>query len=198
MTADSFIALIALAGVAAFTPGPNNALVASSGATFGLRRTWPHVLGIGFGFPVMIFLVGFFLAGLFQSSPLLRDALRWIGAAILLWLAWKIATAGGISGSGGKARPFTFLEAAAFQWINPKAWAMAIAITSQFVQPEAPLVSALTLGAVFVFMGLSSATTWAVVGKGITRFLKAEHHLRWFNLAMAGIVAACVLLLFLE
>lgn len=198
MTPDSFLALLALATVAAFSPGPNNVLVASSGATFGLRRTWPHILGISLGFPLMIFLVGFFLGGLFQSSPMLREGLRWIGAAILLWLAWKIATSGGLTGSGQTPRPFTFVEAAAFQWINPKAWAMAIAITSQFIRPEALLQSALTLGAVFTLFGLSSATMWALVGQGITRWMKEEHHLRRFNIAMAAIVAACVVLLFLE
>ncbi|WP_165354577.1 LysE family translocator [Tropicimonas sp. IMCC6043] len=159
MSLESFLALLAIASVGAFTPGPNNALVASSGATFGLRRTLPHVLGIGIVFPLMIFLVGFFLGGLFQASTLLRESLRWIGAAILLWIAWKIATSGGMSRADGEQRPFTLLEAAAFQWINPKGWALAVAVTSQFIQPEAPFASALTLGAVFVIMGLGSATT---------------------------------------
>ncbi len=197
MTPETFLALLALAAVAAFTPGPNNALVANSGATFGLRRTWPHVFGIALGFPLMIFLVGFFLGGLFQSSTFLREALRWTGAAILLWLAWKIATSGGITGPGREPRPFTFVEAAAFQWINPKAWAMAIAITSQFIRPEAPLASALALGGVFVVMGLTSATTWAVLGQAFTHWLTEAHHLRRFNIAMATVVAACVLLLFI-
>ncbi|NDR57509.1 LysE family translocator [Aliiruegeria sabulilitoris] len=198
MSLDSFLALLGLAAVAAYTPGPNNALVANSGATFGLRRTLPHILGIGFGFPVMVFLVGFLLGGLFQSSALLREALRWIGAAILLWLAWKIATSGGVSSAGQKPRPFTFLEAAGFQWINPKAWAMAIAVTAQFIHPEAPLATALMVGAVFVFMGLSSAATWALVGRSIIRMLTDERHLKQFNIAMAIIVAGCVVLLFLE
>ncbi|MDV7141254.1 LysE family translocator [Tropicimonas sp. TH_r6] len=198
MTFDAFLALLALSAVAAFSPGPNNALVASSGATFGLWRTWPHVLGIAFGFPVMIFLVGFFLGELFQTSPLLREALRWMGAAILLWLAWKIATTGGLGAPGKEPRPFTFLEAAAFQWINPKGWAMAIAITVQFIRPEAPLASALTLGSVFVFMGLSSATIWALLGQAITGWLSNPRKLRAFNIAMAAILAACVALLFLE
>lgn len=197
MTSDSLVALVFLAAAAAFTPGPNNALVANSGATFGLRRTWPHVLGIGLGFPLMIFVVGFFLGGLFQSSALLREALRWLGAAILLWIAWKIATSGSITGGGETPRPFTFLEAAAFQWVNPKAWAMAVAITAQFIQPDALLASALLLGAVFIVMGLGSATTWAVLGHSITRWLTGDHHLRRFNMAMAAVIAACVLLLFI-
>lgn len=197
MNPESFLALTGLAAAAAFTPGPNNALVANSGATFGLRRTLPHIFGIGLGFPFMVFLVGFFLGELFQSSVLLREALRWVGAAILLWLAWKIATSGGLSSSGQRPRPFTFLEAAGFQWINPKAWAMAIAITAQFIQPQAPVACALIVGAVFVFMGLSSAATWALVGRTIIRLLTDERHLKQFNFAMATIVAACVVLLFI-
>ncbi|MFD0982198.1 MULTISPECIES: LysE family translocator [Tropicimonas] len=198
MTPENFGALLALAIVAAWTPGPNNALVANSGATFGMRRTWPHVLGIGLGFAFMVFLVGFFLGGLFQTSALLRESLRWLGAAILLWLAWKIATSGGISSPGKEPRPFTFVEAAAFQWVNPKAWAFAVATTSQFVDPTAPLVTALIVGAVFVVVGLGSATSWAALGKGITRWVNTEHRLRRFNIVMAAVIAGCVVLLFLD
>lgn len=198
MAADTFPTLLALAIVAAWTPGPNNALVANSGATFGLKRTWPHVLGIGIGFPVMVFLVGFFLAGVFQASPLLREALRWIGAAILLWLAWKIATTGGVLSTSGKPRPFTFLEAAAFQWVNPKGWAFAVALTSQFVDAQKPFASAMVLGAVFLLVGLGSATSWAVLGQAITRWVNTHDRLRKFNMAMGAVIAGCVLLLFLD
>ncbi|WP_068116119.1 LysE family translocator [Tropicimonas marinistellae] len=198
MTADTLFALLALATVAAWTPGPNNALVANSGATFGLRRTWPHVFGIGLGFPLMVFLVGFFLGGLFQASPLLREGLRWLGAVVLIWIAWKIATSGGISTPGREPRPFTFLEAAAFQWINPKGWAFAVALTSQFVDPASPLESAFIVGAVFLVVGLGSATTWAVLGQAITRWVNTAHRLRWFNIAMGAVIAGCVVLLFLD
>lgn len=198
MIADSFVALVTLSMVAAWTPGPNNALVAASGANFGMRRTWPHVLGIGLGFPLMVFVVGFVLGGLFQSSALLRESLRWLGAAVLLWLAWKVATAGGLSRAGAEPRPFTFAEAAAFQWINPKAWAFAVALTSQFVRPEAPLASALAVGGVFVVIGLASATAWALAGQAITRWIDTEDRLRRFNVAMGLVIAGCVGLLFLD
>lgn len=198
MTADTFLSMMALAAVMSFTPGPNNALVASSGATFGLQRTWPHVLGIGLGFPVMIFLVGFFLGGVFQSSEVLREGLRLMGAGILLWLAWKIGTAGGLSTRDAAPRPFTFLEAAAFQWINPKAWAFAIALTTQFIDPAAPLRSAAVIAAAFVLMALASATTWAVAGHAITAWVNTEARLRRFNVAMALVIAGCVVLLFLD
>ena len=97
MGIDSFVALCVLSFSAAFTSGPNNALVAASGANFGFRKTFPHILGIALGFPVMIFVVGLFLGQIFQSSPMLRELLRWFGVALLLYVAFKIATSGGFS-----------------------------------------------------------------------------------------------------
>ncbi|MFV0335388.1 MAG: LysE family translocator [Tropicimonas sp.] len=196
MTFDTLLTLLVLVAVSLFTPGPNNALLANSGATFGLRRSWPHILGVAMGFPLMIMLVGFFLGEAFQSSALLRETLRWLGAAIMLWLAWKIASSGGMSGTGAKARPFTFLQAVAFQWVNPKGWALCIGITAQFLRPEAPVSSALIIGAACLAVGLCSATTWALIGRAITRWLTEAHHLRRFNIAMAAIIVICVGLLF--
>ncbi len=197
MPPDTLAALVMLATAAAFTPRPNNALVASSGATFGLRRSLPHVLGIGLGFPVMIFLVGSFLAELFQTSALLQAVLRWGGAAVLLWMAWKIGTSGSVASHRNVPRPFTFFEAAAFQWINPKAWIFAVAITAQFVSPEAPRATAAIVGAVFVVLGLASAGTWAALGQALSRQLGSEARLRWFNRAMGALIAGCVVIPFL-
>ena len=197
MPLDSLLTLFVLAVTSAFTPGPNNALVANSGAQFGIRRSVPHILGIGLGFPLMIFIVGFFLAGIFRQSELLRETLRWGGALILLWVAWKVAVSGGIGSVSGKPRPFTFVEAAAFQWINPKAWTMAVAITSQFVSGAAPLVSALIVAGVFICVVLTSASSWAIAGSAITRWLTTEGRMRWFNRAMGALIAGCVVLLLL-
>ena len=130
MDFETFLSLIVLATVTTWTPGPNNAMVASSGANFGLRRSLPHIMGIAFGFPLMIFVVGLFLGQLFEASAILREVIRWFGAGLMLWLAWKIATSGGLSSASGTPRPMRFYEAAAFQWVNPKAWAMSIAVTS--------------------------------------------------------------------
>ena len=198
MTIEMFTSLVALAAAGAFTPGPNNAMVATSGATFGLRRTLPHIAGIALGFPLMVFLVGFFLAGLFQQSALLREGLRWLGAAILLWIAWKTATAGGAATTGGRPRPLQFIEAAGFQWINPKAWAMAVAITSQFVRGEAPLASAATVASVFIAIGILSAGTWTIAGQQIGRFLTSPARRTAFNWVMAALIAGCVVLLLVE
>jgi len=198
MPFDQLTALLVLAVTAAFTPGPNNALVASSGAHFGYRRTLPHVLGIALGFGLMVLCIALFLGELFQRSALLRETLRWAGAALLLYVAYKIATAGGLSGDKGRPRPFTFLEAAGFQWINPKAWAMAIAVSTQFVTPVQPVLTAIIIAGIFCIAGIASASTWTVLGVGLGRFLSTERRLRVFNLTMGLLIAACVILLFLD
>ncbi|MGB1731265.1 MAG: LysE family translocator [Paracoccaceae bacterium] len=139
MKFEYFIALCILSFTAAFTPGPNNALVPASGANFGFRRTLPHVLGISLGFPVMIFIVGLFLGQLFQSSLFLREALRWIGVGLLLYVAYKIATAGGLGSSTGERRPFRFHEAALFNGLNPRGgrWRLRLHRNSQPLMPHA-------------------------------------------------------------
>jgi len=197
MTLDIFLGLVALAFAGAWTPGPNNALVASSGATFGYMRTLPHVLGIALGFPLMMFLVGVFLGELFQQSTMLRETLRWGGALILLWMAWKLANTGSIGSKQGKSRPFTFFESAAFQWINPKGWAMGIAISSQFILPADPFRSALVIAGVFFVAGLTSASAWALAGQTLMRWAEAPGRLTRFNRAMAGLIVLTVILLFL-
>jgi threonine/homoserine/homoserine lactone efflux protein len=198
MGCDSLVALFILSFSAAFTPGPNNALVAASGANFGFRRTFPHILGISLGFPVMIFIVGLFLGQVFQSSLLLRELLRWIGVGLLFYVAYKIAIAGGLGSSSEESRPFRFDEAALFQWVNPKGWSMAIAITSQFATPNAPMQTAVIIAAVFVFFGLTSASTWAVLGVSLQRFLETDDRLKWFNRVIAMLIAGCVVFLFLD
>lgn len=198
MTPDLILKLTVLAAVGAFTPGPNNALVASSGASFGLRRSVPHILGIALGFPLMVLLVGLFLAQAFQQSALLRDGVRLVGAGLLLWMAAKLWIAAGRHGGTGRAaRPFTFVEAAGFQWINPKAWSFAIAVTAQFVTGPEPFLAALTVAGVFFAVGLASASTWAAAGRAMTRLLDTPERLRGFNRAMAALIAVSVGALFL-
>lgn len=188
MTLALFLSILAIALPSTWTPGPNNAMLASSGATFGLRRTVPHALGVALGFPLMLFLVGLFLGELFQRSAVLQQVLRCGGAALLLWVAWKIATSGGLGGKGARARPLRFHEAVAFQWINPKAWVMAIGISAQFIGVDAPMRSALGLAAVFVLSGLSSAFGWASAGAVLARFLATPARLRIFNVTMSGLI----------
>jgi threonine/homoserine/homoserine lactone efflux protein len=189
MSPEFLFSLVALSFAASWTPGPNNALVASSGANFGLRRTMPHVLGIALGFPVMVFIVGLALGEAFQSSVILREILRWGGSALLLWVAWQIATSGGLGHGPGAARPFSFIESAAFQWVNPKGWVMAIAITAQFISPAAPFRTATWVALVFVAAGLTSSLAWAAMGQLLRSWLAQGRRLAMFNLLMGALIA---------
>lgn len=192
MTPEIFGALVALSIATLFTPGPNNTLLATSGANFGFRRTMPHLVGVAAGFPLMVLIVGILLAGLFQTSAILREGLRWGGALLLLYIAWKVAHAGS-AGSGGRAvRPMTLGQAAAFQWINPKAWSMAVAATSQFIRPDAPYLTAGIVSATFLILGFISAALWTLGGQAIARWLTSERRLRVFNLTMAALIVLSV------
>ncbi len=186
-----FETLLALAGIlaaATWTPGPNNSMLAASGATFGMRRTLPHAWGVTLGFPVMLMAVALGLGEVFQRSELVREALRYSGAALLIWVAWRIARAGRSSETKAAARPFTFLQAAGFQWINPKAWVMCLAITSQFVTGERFLVEAGTCALVSALTGFTSSHGWAGFGAILQRWLARGRRLQIFNLSMAAII----------
>ncbi len=188
MTSQTLLALIGLAIATLFTPGPNNAMLATSGAHFGFRRTIPHALGVAIGFPAMVLIVGLLLGQLFQSSVLLREGLRWGGAVLLLWIAYKVAFSGGTETKSADARPMTFIGASAFQWINPKGWSMAIAATSLFIDPASPLHTALIVAAVFTLIGLMSSATWVGLGQVISRWLTTEARRRIFNVTMAALI----------
>ncbi|MBS0564410.1 MAG: LysE family translocator [Proteobacteria bacterium] len=188
MPPQSFAALIALAVATLFTPGPNNAMLAASGANFGFRRTLPHLMGVALGFPLMLLVVGLVLGGLFQASALLRETLRWGGAAILIWIAWKVAFSAGTETKAADSRPMSFAEASAFQWVNPKGWSMAIAATSQFILPEAPWRTAAITALAFTILGLGSAATWVGLGQAIARWLTTDRRRRLFNAVMAALI----------
>ena len=192
--------LLALAGFAfatTWTPGPNNVMLAASGATFGWRATVPHAMGVALGFTLMVFLIALGLGEIFQRSGLLRTGLTWGGFAVLLYLAWRIATAGAATATR-RARPFKFHEAAAFQWINPKAWVMAIGVSATYASGDDPLADAAIIAAAFVIAGLTSSQTWAAFGAGIGRALGTGARLRAFNVTMGLLLAACALWLVLD
>lgn len=190
MITQTLPALVALAIATLFTPGPNNAMLAASGARFGFRRTVPHALGVSLGFPVMVLIVGLALGELFRTSALLRETLRWGGAVLLVWIAWKVATAGEAHAKQAGDRPMTFLGATAFQWINPKGWSMAIAATAQFILPHDPLGTAVTVAVVFAGFGLLSSATWVGLGQAISKWLTTAARRRVFNLTMAALIVA--------
>jgi len=189
MSYEILLALTGFAFVSSITPGPNNLMLMASGANFGFRRTVPHMLGIGIGFTMMIFLVGMGLVQVFDAVPVLHTILKVASVAYLCWLAWKIAHAGTPKEQGAGPRPMTFLQAAAFQWVNPKAWTMALTAITIY----APDRSVWTIGAVALAFGavnLPSVSTWTVLGQQMKRVLTNPNRLRAFNWTMATLLLA--------
>lgn len=184
MTHDIFLALVTFAFVTSVTPGPNNLMLMASGANFGFRLTVPHMLGVGLGFVAMAFLVGLGLTGLFQTAPAAVNALKVVSVAYMLWLAWKIANAAAPKEGGAGGRPLTFLQAALFQWVNPKAWAMALTATTVYA-PDRSFGAITLVALIFGAVNLPSVSLWTVMGQKMRRFLQSPVRLRAFNWLMA-------------
>ncbi len=191
MSADTFLALLVYAFVTSVTPGPNNFMLLASGVNFGFTRTLPHMCGIGFGFFTLLLGVGFGLGALLTAFPQLHLALKIAGGVYLLYLAWKIASSRSMGKAGdAKARPMTFVEASLFQWVNPKAWVMAITAMAVYADPVSPYWSVLMIGLVFALTNFPSVSVWAAFGVGLRGFLSDPTRLKWFNIGMGVLLAA--------
>lgn len=189
MSTEILTALVAFAFVTSVTPGPNNLMLLASGANFGVRRTLPHMLGVAVGFTVMVLLVGVGLVGLFEAIPMSYTVVKVASVAYLVYLAWKIATASGLGEKSAAGKPITFLQAAAFQWVNPKAWSMALtAVTVYAGSRSFEAVGLVAL--VFGIINLPSIGAWAMVGGQLKRFLTEPGRLRAFNIVMALLLVA--------
>lgn len=191
MTYEAFLALLVYAFVTSITPGPNNFMLLASGVNFGFLRTIPHMLGIGFGFLSLLLGVGFGLGAVLTAFPALHTVLKIAGGAYLLYLAWRIGMSRSLGKDGDvKARPMTFIEASAFQWINPKAWVMAVTAMAVYTNPDAPFLSVLLISGAFALVNLPSVSSWAGFGMALRGFLADPVRLKWFNIAMGLLLAA--------
>ena len=189
MTAELFLALLAFAFVTSVTPGPNNIMLLASGVNFGFRRTLPHMFGIAIGHAFMVFVVGVGLVGVFITFPVARLVLTIVSVIYMVWLAWKIANAAPPEGSSARGHPLTFTQAAAFQWVNPKAWIMSLgAVTLYAPGQEWLAVAWVALG--FLSVGWTTTVIWTVLGLGLRRFLQKPRALRAFNFTMAALLIA--------
>lgn len=185
MTIDVFLALVVFAFVTSITPGPNNIMLMASGVNFGFRRTIPHMLGIGVGFLSLLLGVGFGLGALLTAFPAVHIALKIAGGAYLLYLAYRVAMARSIGDAdGSSSRPMTLLEAAAFQWVNPKAWVMAITGIALYSSPDSPFLSVVLVSVAFALVNLPCVSSWAAFGVALRGFLSDPTRLKWFNIAM--------------
>lgn len=195
MSLDLLLAIAAYAFVTSITPGPNNAMLLASGLTFGFWRTGPHILGIAIGFAVMVAAAGFGAGELFKVIPHLHEVLRVVATIYLLYLAWRIATSTSADAVdlATDRKPFSFLQAAAFQWVNPKAWIMSIGAVSTYTVPGAVTISVLVIALAFLCVGSPCIALWAGFGSAMRRLMGRPRRVRQINLAMAALLAASAL-----
>jgi threonine/homoserine/homoserine lactone efflux protein len=191
MNQDVLIAASLFSFVSSITPGPNNMMMLASGVNFGFRRSVPHWLGICGGFTFMLCAVGLGLHTLLADHPALYDLLRYTGSAYLIWMAWRLATASASPTSqdddtlDSEARPLGVWAAAAFQWVNPKAWVMAVTAMSAYLPARAQAIDVVALAVLFGVINLPCVACWAGGGAALRRFLQDPLRLRIFNLSMA-------------
>lgn len=189
MTYEFFTAFAAFAFVSSITPGPNNLMLMASGANFGLRRTVPHMLGISIGFMLMVAMVGIGLVQVFDAFPVSYTILKVFSVVYMLWLAWKIANAAPPGQAEATGTPLTFVQAALFQWVNPKAWAMALSAVTVYA-PSQTFGAMVTVAVVFGLINLPSVSCWAMAGLQMKRVLTNPLRLRAFNITMALLLVA--------
>jgi threonine/homoserine/homoserine lactone efflux protein len=191
MTHELFLGLIAFAFVSSATPGPNNLMLMASGTNFGFARTIPHMLGVSGGFVVMVILVGLGLAKIFEAFPVLQTILKVGSVVYLVYLSWKIATASAPKDAvAAGAKPMTFVGASLFQWVNPKAWTMALGAVSVYVPKSDPILGLLIVAGVFGAINLPVVSGWAAMGVQLRRFLQDPIKLRVFNITAAILLLA--------
>lgn len=200
MELQLILAMFSFALVTSVTPGPNNLMLLASGANFGFKRTIPHMLGIACGMILLLFVTLLGLGEIFARLPVAQLTLKVVGVLYLLWLAWKIASAPVIETSDStqpervnKAQPLRWWQAAAFQFVNPKAWMMALGAVSSFtLSGEQYWLSGLALMSVFLLVNLPSISLWAGFGVVIQQFLSSAQRKRQFNIMMGLLTAATV------
>lgn len=197
MSLELLTAFVVFAVATLFTPGPNNIMLMTSGLNFGFGRTLPHMAGVAFGFGFMVLVVGLGLGAVFAAYPAFHTVIKFVGAAYLLYLAWRIATAGTAKGEG-RGRPLTVIEASAFQWVNPKAWVMAVGAVTAYAAIAPFPANMLVIAGLFSVLGVASAVTWMLFGTALRRVVSDPKAVRVFNLVMAGLLVLSLIPVFLE
>ena len=181
------------------TPGPNNIMLASSGAAFGLARSAPLGSGVVIGFPLLFVVVGLCAGTVLRELPVVFTAAKILGVLYILWLAWKVSRTAEVKEKAAPARPLGFLQGAAFQWVNPKAWMICLSAVATYISPRLDLTAqVLVIAAVFVATTAISCTVWAVFGDRIGRLLKTPNQRRAFAWTMAALLVASIVPVALE
>ena len=189
MTYSLLTGLVLFCFVSSITPGPNNLMLMATGANFGARRAAPHASGIVLGFTFMIVAIGLGVAQLFQIYPLAHQLLGVVSVIYLIYLAYKTATARtNLDSPEPSGKPITFWQAAAFQWVNPKAWTMALAAVTVYAPQPVTYKEVIVVAAIFGAINLPCISVWLLLGVKMRRFLTTPARLRGFNWTMAGLL----------
>jgi threonine/homoserine/homoserine lactone efflux protein len=197
MSFDQLLAFCAFAAITSITPGPNNLMMLASGVNHGLKRSLPHLMGISIGFSFMVLAMGLGLHAVFVAAPMLQSILKYAGAAYLLWLAWQLATSAPLStNKTSVAKPITFFGAAAFQWVNPKAWVMALGAVTTYLPHAFHAADAVVLAAVFGIVNLPCVAVWAAFGTAMRQVLQNPKSVRVFNVVTASLLVLSLIPIF--
>jgi len=193
-----FLPILLFTTSAFLTPGPNNLMIMNSGLNYGFKRTLPHYLGICCGRLILVLFLALGLGAIFIAHPPLKQALEIIGAAYMLFFAWKIAHASPYTSNEASRRPLTFLQAVLFQWVNPKAWVTTISIISLFTLSTDYLTNAILISLTCLAISLPCSALWCSAGKLLQKLLKTPQTQQYFNWSMAAGLLLSIILIFLE
>jgi len=176
-----------------FTPGPNNAVAAYSGFNFGIRKTLPLILGVGFGYTTLIILINFVLISAFKNYPIIQEIIRVLGTFFLIYLAYKISFSK-ISADGKTENPVKFFDKFIFQFINPKGVMAGVTLSSNFVeQGDNYLNHSIWVIVVCSVTAFLSITSWTFLGKFLRRFATNNNFIKRFNYAMSLLLVVCII-----
>ncbi|MET4693890.1 LysE family translocator [Endozoicomonas lisbonensis] len=196
---ENYLAVLLFTFSTTVTPGPNNIMIMSSGLNYGIRRSMPHYLGICIGFPAMVAAVGLGFDVIFQKLPFLHDVIKIAGTLYLLYLAYHVATASSETNLENNKNPLTFLQAAAFQWVNPKAWIMATGAVAAYTTIDSDiLLQVFYITFAFLLAAFPCIAVWLLFGANLKKILKNTLHQRLFNVSMALLLAISVLPVIIE
>lgn len=190
MTTEIFLSLLLFAFTTSVTPGPNNMMLLASGVNFGFVRTIPHMLGIELGFASVLAAVGFGLGALFAALPVVYLVLKIAGGLYLLWIAWQIGRSRSLGNGRSTGAPMGFWAAAAFQWVNPKAWVMSVSAMAAFADPDHLVLTVGIVTFAFAVLAFPCQGVWAGFGAGLRDWLSHPVRLKWFNISMAVLLVA--------
>ena len=189
---QDLLLLIGISFSLGFTPGPNNAVASYSAFNFGFKKTIPLIMGVGFGYTVLVILANFVLISLFKKYPIIQEIIRILGTLFLIYLAYKIATVNA-SGEDTKRNPVTFYDTFIFQFINPKGVMAATTLISKFVDQDNYFSTSLSVIIICSLTAFLSITAWTLLGKFLRKFATNKSFIKRFNYVMSVLILVCII-----